>query len=851
MRPHLSKRLGKSGEHLSRHYIARARECDEFGSLREILGCVLCIIRDSPGNVIDPKFNISDDEKELDEYFRRQYGYVPANTFNSDLITAVVEVKLICCRIATVCMELLHSKTATELHGVFSPIFESFKISKLSEEDSSKKSSRPLGLLRKKNKWSALQTAVVKNKMSLTSSEAARLRDRTLTALEGAVSRNPEMIWTVRELFHEETFKILLHQVYFNSPELRAEALNLIFRVHSFRAELAQYLLKELQESRVEDCKTIAYVTRQRSALQQVLARFHFVSKPSSASEDDEEPDEIDLMFRLDVFKLRKVLLNLDRKHGSLGIVHYCFDEEQTEQVSASESNSRDTSYWNLDRVDSSMTDMPEPASAPPLRGLNRFQTARTMLTQGVLSKIKANNLKVGPAGLTMNSPSEAVLESRENEALNQKMLVDLDLHRIVLEFLTKNVDSFIFSIKNRHRGAKELRSKTTVSSVIGAFSGQGLFGSMPTATDQKSGDEGGDMDPIAAARATALKFGFDADPAVEQPEHHPAGGSFSSDGESDISSADQPDSDDDLDADDYGRFNPHHHHHRHHHQTKSKREGKAAGVGGRGGGEGEGEKKPHKHGHVVTDKRRKLGTSRRILDYVQVFELCFLFLRALIRNNPQVAAVLSTRQVIGLALELRQYCPEAVRYFIDLVHESNSVVGMMEDADFNRLLKDVRDTLLKDTPAMPLPISQYGMTIKNTSTAMDIIHAIALCGHDLSESRVRQFRDVLEQDCVPFGAVARTKGEIRGSRAAAGAGHGGAVGKASTSKVPDTSIAARLMQLGTGQSILSDQVYSVNFITPDARYMCLLYYAETGRTTFSRLPQHVLADEPLGRRVF
>ena len=52
-------------------WLQRARDFEHTGVIREILVCVMCIIRDSPGNVIDPDFNISDEEKDLDEYFRR------------------------------------------------------------------------------------------------------------------------------------------------------------------------------------------------------------------------------------------------------------------------------------------------------------------------------------------------------------------------------------------------------------------------------------------------------------------------------------------------------------------------------------------------------------------------------------------------------------------------------------------------------------------------------------------------------------------------------------------------------------------------------------------------------------
>ena len=44
---------------------------ESTGIIPEILTCVLSIIHDSPGSVIDPKFNLGDDEKELDAYFRR------------------------------------------------------------------------------------------------------------------------------------------------------------------------------------------------------------------------------------------------------------------------------------------------------------------------------------------------------------------------------------------------------------------------------------------------------------------------------------------------------------------------------------------------------------------------------------------------------------------------------------------------------------------------------------------------------------------------------------------------------------------------------------------------------------
>ena len=687
--------------------------------------------------------------------------------------------KLICCRIAVVCLEILHSKTATELQGVFTPIFDKFKEEKFAgsrnggsvSAGSTRRTStfvKPAMMPRNKTSASmATASNVDKNKIYLSIFEAQRFRDRTLTALETSVARNMEMIWTVRELFHEETFKILLHQVYFNSPELRAEALNLIFRVHSFRAELAKYLLKELQESRVEDSKTIAYVSRQRSALQQVLTGFHFIDKPtamssfsasaeggnsaagSSTATGDEPLDDADAIFQLNLFKLKKVLLNADLRYNHLGIVQYCFHSSE------------------LSMAVSAKRSLPAASRSPGRRaaaaGAGAASAAGSDFPTG-LGRSKPSSLR---------HCSREELLSRRPDELNQRMLVDMDLHKIVLEFLSKNASWFKYCVDNRHRKPPSMqsysRSVMQASSVVRAFGLKVAAGranatgtttntttnhaaaeNSDSAADTLTGNLFTTADHVAAAenvaRSAAVRMGFGSNaptgrgvtaPHVraKAPSSRARGtaasnvsvgmegkrdggrgrgvgkrvGSVDSALELDLSGDDESsssdgvdfhgsggDDDDEEDDDDDNDDNDHDGNYNFDggmiKQRGWDRRGVHFGNGSNDAEYGGGRKQARSSPFVLAKNRKYLGTSLRFENYLQVFELCFLFLRAVIRNNPQVAAVLSTRQVIGLALELRQYCSEAVRFFVDLVHENKDAVAVMEVRKKNIFYHAIRE---------------------------------------------------------------------------------------------------------------------------------------------------------------
>ena len=137
---------------------------------------------------------------------------------------------------------------------------------------------------------------------------------------------------------------------------------------------------------------------------------------------------------------------------------------------------------------------------------------------------------------------------------------------------------------------------------------------------------------------------------------------------------------------------------------------------------------------------------------------------------------------------------------------------GCLQEHYYHILLHDVRDAVLNDSPDSPLPVSQFGRTIKNCSRSLEVINAIAQCRLAISDNRIRQLRDLLESD---------------------------------------SRLLPCIMSLGIGNESMSERIYSEQHISTDARNMCNVYHAETANPCSSRLPQHILAEPSLDRETY
>ena len=173
-----------------------------------------------------------------------------------------------------------------------------------------------------------------------------------------------------------------------------------------------------------------------------------------------------------------------------------------------------------------------------------------------------------------------------------------------------------------------------------------------------------------------------------------------------------------------------------------------------------------------------------------------------------------------------------------------------VQEQEFHGLLRDVRDAVISDSSASSLPISQFGLTIKSCSRSLELIKTITHCQHTSSESRTRQFRDLLESDSSGKDArISGGGGRFANASANSGVGAGAARNKGQGQR--SNTLLARILCLGLGQGVMTERINSEQHISADARNMCTIYFAETGRTSFSRLPSHVLADEPLTRQAY
>ena len=168
-------------------------------------------------------------------------------------------------------------------------------------------------------------------------------RAKLWRALEMHLKGNCSLIWTVTELFHEDSFLSIFHLMSYNNYPIQEQSMSLIFRINACRSELASYIMKSLPSANKEDKekeKERSYITRKVADLAKYLdalaldedpARIHRIL-PQHARimhEGTEEEEEEEDRRHLAVLALRRMAFqeNSSREEGKQvgeGLIDFC-----------------------------------------------------------------------------------------------------------------------------------------------------------------------------------------------------------------------------------------------------------------------------------------------------------------------------------------------------------------------------------------------------------------------------------------------------------------------------------------------------------------------------------------------
>lgn len=382
--------------------------------VKDVYDCSLSIISTWPGEQIDPRFRLDEDEKLMDDYFRRQFGYI---TDNYGLVEGTLRVKLLCCRILSVSLDLLHSTTIAEVHKIFSPLFQTVIHAKVSASD------REIEALSAKDASLNRMTSTVERfRQSLTSDEARAFRLKAWSGLHEKLERNPDMLWNTTVLFREQTLQTLLRIALDNNPELRGEVMNLIFRLNSHRAELSEFMMSEYQSAGSEDPTVGCFLERRKFYLTQILSRFD--TQGGNMSMMDMEDESRDRVMEGYLLKLRLLLLNPPHS-DNVGLINFCF----------------------LDHFDTLVSNLPAdaPADRAAVRSVENHRRELTPIKGAPQEDDLLSPERVTAMGSTLlahsisaYTPPDKIFHGMPN-ARHQKLLDDAGFDTVIVDFIVNN----------------------------------------------------------------------------------------------------------------------------------------------------------------------------------------------------------------------------------------------------------------------------------------------------------------------------------------------------------------------------------------------------------------------------
>lgn len=426
--------------------------------LRELAATFMKMLGSWPGNYHALAIDLSDDERVVEEYFKRLFGEVKDAL---GLVEGVVGIKLQCCNLLSVCLDILHVSTTRELRRIFDFLLECLvrhrKKAPNSDDHGAMVQERKKGGRSNnatggdKAKGLLLKQLKQYRKYDLSKEEILTFRHDVRAAWHVRVIRSPDMIWNETLLFQQETFQTLLKMVMYNNPQLRAEVLHLIYRINSHQSELATYMSNDFKQAIADDTPVVHYIKQQTMSLITVLTRFdRFFELSSSSSSSPSTHDkkqqhnqlvkhqpQVEITRREErlhgfLLHMRKILLSSDGESTLLGLITFIF------------------------RMDKYPVDTTEPLEEQDIEG-DKLLTAtqkKGKMMKLAAKKAHARNNKVRSSQIFAPTAQELFITANKEVDMqvpcdkifahapnfdHQNALIECGLHTLIISFLVNN----------------------------------------------------------------------------------------------------------------------------------------------------------------------------------------------------------------------------------------------------------------------------------------------------------------------------------------------------------------------------------------------------------------------------
>jgi hypothetical protein len=414
---------------LSRFYDEQLHSKGKLSVLRDVAKTFLDMLSSWPGDL--SAIDLSDDERSIEECFKRIFGYIKDSVGFTE---GVVGIKLQCCNLLSICLDIMHVSTSKELRRIFDFMVEYVCLNKKKQQDEmmrhqsasqrnmhgsdeDKAQEKIIKFLKKKmSKRKALSDGMSKE-------ELKAFRMKVWTELHVRVVRDPDMLWNESLLFKKNTFHTLLHMVLYADAELRAEALHILYRINSHQSELVNYMLEEFELEKKEETPVLHYVKWQKFWIKQILNRFdRFFDVNRSPEEEKVRYQE---MMRKDnrllghILQLKKLLLSNDETMGGIGLINFIFQVD----VVKSEEVVEKKSFFKVKKGN----------HMPPQKRVTRMSGSSFAYTLKDLFVAEKKDL-------SLHTQFSGAFHGRQPNHIHQFLLRDYGIHTIFIDFLDTNV---------------------------------------------------------------------------------------------------------------------------------------------------------------------------------------------------------------------------------------------------------------------------------------------------------------------------------------------------------------------------------------------------------------------------
>eukprot|EP01038_Epipyxis_sp_PR26KG_P010565 gene10565-14191_t len=713
------------------------------------------------------------EEKILDDLYSSLFGYKTSKSFR--LIIGTIKVHISCCKILNTCLDIFHSNTTQALWTVFSPLLNYFSLttnenihiasnnvnmSKSKSKAINKSPTQGSPSPNKGNKQRRRRVSITtNNEMNETHIDKFKLKAREV--LFSKYRKSFELIWNFSDLFSSDSMKSLLDLVYYCDPELRAEAITLMYRCSSRRAELAQTVLNNFQLA--TNSTLVPYLIRMRSDIQYFLRKF--TVHPQDNYDDYESNSNV-----MYIHKLRDLFMNMNASQQTpLGIVQFCYSENiEGSNLSGPSTVAQYITQYNKNNNNGLHYHSVKKSTFPKKYFCNIWK--KTNKTNEDLNETDEKNdqfLSREPkapgsdddsssveSSSTPSDPTDAAPIGVIPIKSNQQMLFECDVNKVIIEYVLRNSDAFLQLLDNTH--IKNLFYHNDSNFNINNNSNDILYSYSNSSNSIKNNN--------------TKKY----DDIIEPEFHHNI-----------ISALESP-----------------------------------------------------------GNKNHQLIQSLilRFKQYLEIFDLCFKFFRAFIAENHANAEHIASKYLVSFAFKCRYISQEASDFLTELLFISPSTNYLISDMEFNLLLTDIQlafslglAVTLKDSSFTSFKISsqqQFILNETNFNSTLKLLCAMMLSKSDAARDRLKSFLSLSGINNI---GEKHTKSS------------------SSTMSREKLSLIQRIIKTGLGVYQLSydNEENNNEHEKFDKLFITKKFVDATKRTTFSRLPIHIISDPIISDEIF